>query len=126
MRLEDSHLLGNVSVRKAPIVESQPSAMSSHRVWSPAQTPALAKAAANFPMTLLSHAARPEGSFVAATLAWHLSRPASFLPTAFSFAPVHLSARAGTAAMAKRTSAAKTKPVTVLRDGMRSPLSDVH
>ena len=27
---------------------------------------------------------------------------------------------------ALRASAAKTKPVTVLRDGMRSPLSDVH
>jgi hypothetical protein len=49
----------------------------------------------NVVIALPSHAARPELSFFAATFTWQPSRPASCLPMAFSFAPPHLSARAG-------------------------------
>ena len=91
------------------ITDSQPSAMSSHRVWSPAQAPALAKDAANLAMTLLRHAGRPEASFFAATPDSQLRSPDSFLPTAFSFAPVHLSALAGAAATARSPTVASTK-----------------
>jgi hypothetical protein len=102
-------LLGNVSVRKLTMTESQASAMSSHRISSPTQVPDFPKAALNFPTTFVSHADIPEKSAVAATFAWQLSRPDSFFARAFSFAPVHRSAYAGVALTARRTKAPTTK-----------------
>jgi hypothetical protein len=111
-RLAASHGLGNVSVRNAAVAESQASAMSSHRVSSPPQVPAFAKATENFAMTLLWHAARPELSFVAATLDWQRRRPDSFLATALSLAPVHLSAFAMPAEeMSAKVMSAKPVPL---------------
>ncbi len=85
-----------MSVIAPATVLSQPSAIISQFTWSPAQVPALVKAAENFSFTFASHADSPEESFVAATFAWQPRRPDSFLPMAFSFAPVHLSAWAET------------------------------
>src|SRR5262249_836538 len=70
-----------------------------------------AKAATNFLITFISHADRPEESFVAATFAWQPRRPASLLPMAFSFAPVHWSARAEATTRRTRT-APKAKRLT--------------
>src|SRR5438045_2556338 len=80
---------------------SQSSAVFSHVVSSPRQRPALPKTLENLTLTFVSQAESPDESFVAATLDWHPRRPDSFLPIAFSFAPVHLSARAGWAAKTK-------------------------
>jgi hypothetical protein len=49
--------------------DSHASAMFSQVIASPAQLPALPKADENLPLTLLSHPARPEVSFFAATFA---------------------------------------------------------
>jgi hypothetical protein len=102
-------LLGDVSVRKLAMAESQASAMSPHRTSSPTQVPAFPKAALNFPMTFVSHADSPEKSPVAATFAWQPSRPDSFFARAFSFAPVHRSAWAGVALTARRTNTPTAK-----------------
>src|SRR5205814_1639282 len=90
-----SHRLGKVST-KTPATDdshrsptfSQQSMMSSHGVGLPGapQSPVLLKATKNLPETFVSHAASPDESPVAATLAWQARRRDSFFPSAFSFA----------------------------------------
>src|SRR2546428_447608 len=105
-----SHLLGPASGRSPRTAVAQFSARHSHTAWSPPQEPALPKAAVYLPSTLRMHGASTLGSPLAATLAWQASSPASFLPSAFSFAAVHSSAWAGGAATARKARAANTRP----------------
>src|SRR2546427_9836330 len=93
-RFAASHLLGKVSVMAEATLVSQSSALSSQVISSPTHAPALPKIVENLPEAFISQAESPDVSFLAATWDWQPRRPDSFLPTAFSFAPVHLSARA--------------------------------
>src|SRR5262249_16282953 len=73
---------------------------------APEHAPATEHAGPNLPMAVLSQAASFSVSGFAAFVAWHVRSQASLLPSAFSFAPMHMSARAGAAPTATRATAA--------------------
>src|SRR5262249_27381486 len=97
-----SHLLGPASGRSPRTTVAQFWAMHSQIAWSPPHWPALANAVPYLLSTLLTQAARSDGSPLAATLAWQAMRPFSFFAIAFSLAPVHLSGPAGTVSTGTR------------------------
>ena len=85
---------------------SQSLAAPVQSVSNPLHDPAFVKAVSNFPDAFVLHATSPDESFFAATFASQTRRADSYLATAFTFALVHLSARAGTAATTRTATAA--------------------
>src|SRR5207244_6146004 len=63
-----------------------------------------------------SQAAWSDGSPLVATFAWQASRPDSFLPMAFSFAAVHLSATAVPAVSARQAATARPSATRWVRE----------
>jgi len=88
--LAAAHLLGSVSVNAVATLPRQSSATSRQIPGSPAQEPALPKAATSLAACESPHAASPARSPLAVALDWHRRRLVSYLPIAPSFALRHL------------------------------------